>query len=187
MLLLMLCITAYSQYISDVQHQPDGSRLICTSSKKFHIGETYYNICIDAIAIDNQKKWILRISSFEYMDEHTEFLIKLGNEEQIFIPVNSVHIDKVIKPGVSFIGNYVAVNYPASQNNYYQSIFIITENQLNQLFDNKIRKIRLYTGKYYEDAVIKGNRLRNLFVHCIKNINKHLERVPDTKNIFDNF
>jgi hypothetical protein len=55
------------------------------------------------------------------------------------------------------------------------------------MIDNKIVKVRFYTGRYYDEVVFKSDRLRKLIACSYKNINDHIKKNPDTKNIFDDF
>ena len=188
---LMFNVKCNAQYIVDVQHQPNGSRLIMTHSKNFFWGEAHYFISLDAVTIDNTQKWILRIDSQEELDTNSEILFKSANDQLIFIPVNSIQVGKDIRPGVSFIENTlfgpVAITYPSIAINHYYGSFVIDEKDLNNLMDNGISKIRLYTGKYYEEVVKPPKRFRKLLIKCYTRINKHVNKFPDTKNIFDKF
>jgi hypothetical protein len=182
----LVSINTQAQYVIDAQHQPDSSRLIITNSKKFVIGNSYYSIHVESLTKDDSTTWYLCLSSYERLDANAEVLIKLDNEQLIFSHVNSVYVDGVMTPGVSYAIKNIAIHYPPIIENYYSSFFIIPETQLISLINSKITKIRIYTGRYYDEA-INANRLRRLLANCHKNINNYIKQYPNTKSIFDNF
>lgn len=186
-LLYLVSINAQAQYVIDVQHQPDGGRLITTNSKKFFIGNSYYSIYVESLEKEDSTTWYLCLSSFEQLDSNAEVLIKLDNEQLIFSHVNSIYVGGVMTPGISYAIKNIAIHYPPIRENYYSSFFIISEAQLKSLIDNKITKMRVYTGKYYDEVVVRGNRLRKLLTKCYKDINNYIKEYPNKKSIFDNF
>ncbi len=128
--LCALCLVStitQAQYVVDVQHQPDGSRLITTHSKKFEIGDANYLIYVEALKQQDSTTWFLCFSSYEPIDANSEVLIKLGNEELVFSHVNSIYVSGVMTPGVSFPLSNVAIHYPPVKENFYSSFFVIPE------------------------------------------------------------
>ena len=100
-LAIALCFTLISlnaQSISVDRIEEDGKRQIMTETKSFYINQSKFHIGLKAFVDQDSEDWLLLISSYHYLSEDTEVLLKLGNGEIIYLPVNNVRVSKVNSP-----------------------------------------------------------------------------------------
>lgn len=174
--------------------EEDGSRMIMTTSKDVVIDGQIFDFGIKIYKGSNSVDWCLLISSFNYISESTEVLLKLGNKEIIYLPCNNVHTGNVTMPGYGVtIGNYTSIS-PSRSVKYYSSIYEITPELINKIKKYGISKIRISSGtQYYDQEFSSENRLGNFLVRCRNNIQKRLNKTQGKdkfqkgSNIFDDF
>jgi hypothetical protein len=187
MLLGYSFINLNAQQISIDRMENDGKHQIMTESKNFSIDGIRFQIGMKVYETSYTKDWVLLISSYNYISNSTEVLLKLGNDEVIYLPVNNVNIGKVTMSGYGVtIGSITSIS-PARQVNYYSSVYELKEEDMNKIDTYGITKIRISNGVEYLDKTYKNNSLGKFLTKCRKNINKRLEHPLKSKNLFDDF
>ena len=86
-------------------------------------------------------------------------LLKLGNGDIVYLPVNNVHVGKVTMPsyGVT-IGTITSIT-PSTQADYYSSVYELKEEDMNKIDIYGISKIRISNGVEYFDKKYRSNSL----------------------------
>lgn len=186
-LLLICAINLFAQKISVDRIESDGKHQIMTASKSYSVQGTDYSFCMKVYEYSEQKDWLLLVSSFSYIPMASELLIKLGNDELLYLPVNNVHIGKVTKPGYGYtIGNITTMT-PSADVDYYSSVYELTPENINKIDSLGIKKIRISNGTSYKDKTFEYNSLGKFLGKCYKNILKRLENPLKKKGLFDDF
>ncbi|WP_278680425.1 hypothetical protein, partial [Leyella stercorea] len=84
---LFICaINLFAQKISVDRIESDGRHQIMTSSKSYSVQGTNYSFCMKVYESSEYKDWLLLISSYSYISKASELLIKLGNDEVLYLP-----------------------------------------------------------------------------------------------------
>ena len=186
-LLGFISINLNAQKISVDRIETDGSHQIMTKTKDFTIDGTKYSFGMKVYETSFSKDWLLLISSYHYISNSTEVLLKLGNDDIIYLPVNNVNVGKVTMPGYGVtIGTITSIS-PTRQVDYYSSVYELKEEDMNKIDTYGITKIRISNGVEYLDKTYKNNSLGKFLTKCRKNINKRLEHPLKSKNLFDDF
>ena len=190
LVVLFACIVAtsvYAQKISVDRIEEDGRHQIMTTSKEFSIDGAKYNFGMKIYEGIFSTDWCLLISSFNYISESTEVLLKLGNGELIYLPCNNVHTGNVTMPGYGVtIGNYTSIS-PSRSVEYYSSIYELTPEKIDKIAEYGIKKIRISTGTEYRDKEFSGNPLGKFLVKCRKSIQERLDESQKKKGLFEDF
>ena len=186
-ILFCLPIIGYSQKVSLDRMESDGSHQIKTDSKKYTIDDAEYNICLKVFESEYGLDWCLLLSSFSYIPDEAEVLIKLGNDELLYLPVNNVHVGKVTMPGYSYVIGSVISSSPSREVDYYSSLYKLTESDLDNIEKYGIKKIRVSNGVKYRDKEFLGNSLGKFLNKCRKNIVERLNNPLKKKGLFDDF
>ncbi len=186
-LFCFLAISAYSQKVSVDRIESDGRHQIMTSSKKYSIDGTKYSFTLKVYEDINDIDWCILISSFSYIPSSAEVLLKLGNDELIYLPCNNVNVGKVTTPGYGVpIGNMTYIS-PSKDVDYYSSIYSIKPSELDAIAEYGIKKIRISTGNAYRDKEFSGNSLGKFLKKCRKRIQERLNNPLKQKGLFDDF
>lgn len=184
---LMLTVIMSAQSISVDRIESDGRHQIMTTSKNFYIDDTGYYFSMKIYEKPDGIDWCLLISSFKYIPSNTEILLKLGNDDYIYLPCNNVQIGSVTKPGHgTIIGNFILTT-PTKNIDYYTSIYELTPEKIDKIEKFGIKKIRISTGEKYRDRTIHRNLLGKFVVRCRKKIQERLDNPPKKKTLFDDF
>ena len=89
-LLGLIFIDLKAQKISVDRIEADGTNQIMTNTEDFVIGGTKYSFGMKVFESSFSKEWFLLISSFLYISDYTNVLLKLGNGDIVYLPVNNV-------------------------------------------------------------------------------------------------
>lgn len=133
------------------------------------------------------------ISSFYVIPENAIVLLKLGNEEIIFLPINNLSVDNISVPNYTpiFVNGNVGWIAGTSKADYYCSIFEISENDLYKIEQHGIIKIRIsaLNNSYREKEWFIANEILGRYLtKSKKKILKRLEiDSPNKKNIWTDF
>ena len=180
-------INLNAQKISVDRIETDGRHQIMTKTEDFTIDGTKYSFGMKVYETSFSKDWLLLISSYHYISNSTEVLLKSGNDDIIYLPVNNVNVGKVTMPGYGVtIGTITSIS-PTRQVDYYSSVYELKEEDMNKIDTYGITKIRISNGVEYLDKTYKNNSLGKFLTKCRKNINKRLEHPLKSKNLFDDF
>ena len=185
--LFIFAINLFAQKISVDRIESDGRHQIMTSSKSYSVEGTNYSFCMKVYESSEYKDWLLLISSYSYISKASELLIKLGNDEVLYLPVNNVNVGKVTQPGYGYtIGNITSM-IPSVDVDYYSSVYELTSENINKIDSLGIKKIRFSNGTSYKDKTFEYNSLGKFLGKCYKNILKRLENPLKKKGLFDDF
>ena len=186
-LLGLIFIDLKAQKISVDRIEADGTHQIMTNTEDFVIGGTKYSFGMKVLESSFSKEWFLLISSFLYISDYTNVLLKLGNGDIVYLPVNNVHVGKVTMPsyGVT-IGTITSIT-PSTQADYYSSVYELKEEDMNKIDIYGISKIRISNGVEYFDKKYRSNSLGKFLTKCRKSIKKRLDNPLKSGDIFDDF
>lgn len=168
--------------------EKDGSHQIMVKAINFSIDGVKYSAGMKVFETPYSKKdWMLFISSYHYIPNSAAVLLKLGNDEVIYLPVNNVSVGKVTMPcyGVT-IGTITSIS-PSTTVDYYTSIYNLSDIDMDKIDTYGIIKIRISDGVEYRDKTYGNNSLGKYLKKCRKNIKRRLENPLRTNNLFDNF
>lgn len=176
-----------AQKISVDRIESDGKHQIMTETKDYSIDGAKYSFGMKVFEGEYSKVWCLLISSYYYIPDVAEVLLKLGNGETIYLSCNYVNVGKVTMPGYGFtIGNYTSIS-PSRDVDYYSSIYDITPEEIDKIEEHGIKKIRISNGTSYRDKEFHGNSLGKYLVKCRKKIRERLDNPLKRKGLFDDF
>lgn len=186
-ILFGICLNISAQKVKVDRIENDGRRQLMTSSKSIMLGKKEYTFSLKLFTDVISSEWCLLISSFSYISPSAEVLIKLSNDEIIHLYCNNVNDGKINMPGYGIpIGN-ITYYSPASQENYYSSIYIFSTEDLEKIETYEIKKIRFSPGTDFYDKEFSNNTLGKFIKKGRKKILEKLKNTPTTKNIYDGF
>lgn len=183
----MLTISVYAQKVSLDRIESDGKHQIMTSSKDFSIEGAKYSFCMKVFEGFYTTDWCLLISSYNYISDHAEVLLKLGNGELMYLPCNNVNKGKVSTPGYGIPIGTITYITPSKEVDYYSSLYALSTEQIDKIAMYGIRKIRISTGTAYRDKEFPGNSLGKFLVKCCKKIQERLDNPQKKKSLYDDF
>lgn len=184
---LAICMNMPAQKISVDRIENDGRRQIMTSSKNYSFDGAKYSICMKVYESSYRIDWCLLISSYFYIPSSAEILLKLGNDELIYLPCNNVHIGQVTTPGYGIpIGSITYIS-PSIEVDYYSSIYDLKPSDLDKIEEYGIKKIRISSGTAYRDKEFSNNTLGKFLKKCRKKIQERLDNPLRKKGLFDDF
>ena len=192
-ILFYLPLSVIGQKISVDRIEYDGSRQVMTTSKDLKLNKVKYSIGLKMFSNEYKMDWCLYISSFCVIPEDAIVLLKLGNEEVIFLPINNLSVSNISVPNYIPIFTNGNVGWVAgtSKTDYYCSIFEISENDLYKIEQYGIIKIRIsaLNNSYREkEWFITNEILGRYLTKSKKKILKRLEiNSPDKKDIWTDF
>lgn len=188
LIICVLALSAHAQKVDIDRIEKDGRHQIMTTSRDFYVDDAEYRFTMKIYESAKGIDWHLLISSFSYIPSSAEVLLKLGNEEMMYLPCNNVTTGSVTRPGygISIIRGFTEI-YPSKEKEYYSSIYDLTPEKLDKIAEFGIKKIRISTGVKYRDEVFRGNPLGKFIVRCRKNIQERLDNPPKNKNLYDDF
>ena len=183
----MLAIPIYAQKVSVDRIESDGRHQIMTTSKDFYIDDAKYSFSMKIYEGAYSSDWCLLISSFYYIPESAEVLLKLGNGDLMYLPCNNVHVGNVTMPGYGVtIGSITSIS-PSRDVDYYSSIYELSPEKIDKIAEYGIKKIRISTGTKFRDKEFSGNPLGKFLVKCRKKIQERLDNPLEKKSLFDDF
>ena len=188
-LLLMLCtvLDLSAQKISLDRIENDGRHQIMTTSKDYSIDGAKYSVSMKVFEGAYSTDWCLLISSFYYIPNSAEVLLKLGNGDLIYLPCNNVNVSKITSPSYGIpIGSITYIS-PSKEVDYYSSIYELSPEKIDKIAEHGIRKIRISSGTSYRDKEFSGNSLGKFIVKCRKKIQERLDNPLKEKGLFDDF
>ena len=134
------------------------------------------------------KEWFLLISSFLYISDYTNVLLKLGNGDIVYLPVNNVHVGKLTTmPSYGVTIGSITFYSPTKEADYYSSVYGLSTDDLDKIENHKIVKIRFSDGTDFRDKEFESNSLGKFLRKCHKNIQKRIDNSLKEKSIHDGF
>lgn len=188
MLLGCSLLSLSAQKITVDRIEKDGRHQVATKLKDFWIGGKNYSIGLKVFESSNDEEWQLVISSYEYLPDSAEVLLKLGNYEVIHLSAKSAFINKVTKPGreVSY-GNKSEIEPPKTINHYF-TFYEFDKTVMDKVDAYGIIKIRISNGAEFRDKVyMPKNKLGKYLMKCRKKIKQRIESPVKPQSLFDDF
>lgn len=158
MLAVTLCTNA--QRVSVSRMESDGRWQIMTSGKDVYMNGAKYSICLKAYIKNGKTDYCLLISSFYTIPNNAEVLVKLGNGETLYFPINNLNVGDI---NSSYIAGNTIV--PIS-NKYYSSIYDISLEQLLKIRSFGILKMRITGGSSYREKIWRRDKLGKFLDRC---------------------
>lgn len=189
-LTIALCFTLINinaQSISVDRIEEDGKRQIMTETKSFYIDKSKFHIGLKAFVDQDSEDWLLLISSYLYLSEDTEVLLKLGNGEIIYLPVNNVRASKVNSPTYAVTNDFVTAIYEPTEKNYYSSVYVLSESDMDKIDLYGISKIRISLAEGFKDKEYINNALGKHLTKSRSNIKNLLKEPVQTKDLYKDF
>ncbi len=188
LLLIIPLLNLNSQSISVDRIEKDGKHQIMTNTKDFFVDGRNYSFGMKVFETETKIDWLLLISSKYNISNSSEVLLKLENDEILYLPVNNVHIAKIKKPayGITF-GNVTTFHPEKEVDYYYSSVYVLNESDMDKIDTYGIKKIRISDGVKMRDKTYTNNPLGKYLTKCRKIIIKRLENPKNYQNLFDNF
>lgn len=184
---LAVCMNMSAQKISVDRIENDGRHQIMTSSKDYSIDGAKYSISMKVYESSYRTDWCLLISSFYYIPSSAEVLLRLGNDELIYLQCNNVRVGQVTTPGYGIpIGSITYIS-PSKEVDYYSSIYELKPSDLDKIEEYGIKKIRISSGTSYRDKEFSSNTLGKFLKKCRRKIQERLDNPLEKKGLFDDF
>lgn len=189
-LTIALCFTLINinaQSISVDRIEEDGKRQIMTETKSFYINQTEFHIGLKAFVNKDSEKWLLLISSNVYLSQDNEVLLKLGNGEIIYLPVNNIMVRKINTPTYAITYDFVTAIYEPTEKNYYSSVYVLSESDMDKIDLHGISKIRISLVEGFKDKEYRNNALGKHLTKSRSNIKNLLKEPVQTKDLYKDF
>lgn len=183
------CVTSMlAQKIVIDRIEDKGRRQVMTETKKFSVDGTDYYFGLKVFEYAYSKDWVMIVCAYSYIPNTAEMLIKLCNDEIIYLPVNNVDVKTMTLPGYGYtVGSVTAIS-PSKDVDYYISVYELSEDYIKKIQTFGISKIRIFNGIKYSDKVISRNSLGKFITKSYENIMKRLEKSSDKPTgLYDGF
>lgn len=168
--------------------EDNGAHHVMTSSKRMKFGKGKYDFSLSYFQDQDVSGWCLIVSSFTYISESTEILLKLRNDSVIHLKCATVNTGSVKEASYGIpLGYGVTYNTPETEKTYYSSGFVILPSDLDEIAYRGITKIRFSTGVDYIDKNIPNDSFGWFLTRCRENILKRIKRKTEKGNLYDGF
>lgn len=139
-------------------------------SSKFDVSldGSEYHFIVKAFERYGDFDWCLLVSSFNHIPENATLLIKLGNDENLEIPINNHYKSVIDKPTYSYVIGNIVYNTTPTSADYYRAIFDLTDSRYAKIEEYGITKIRISSRKSYNEKVWKKDKLGKFIAKCRK-------------------
>ena len=167
---------AFSQKVYFDRIESDGDRHIGAGKKEEKLNDAKYEFSLTVFANDYRKSYCLLVSSLYTIDNNCEILIRLGNDEVRYLPINNATHSQIDWPSAQPIygSNGISWAYGTQKADYYVGLFSLDEDLLNEIETHGIKKLRIkFYGKYFEKTW-KKDKLGKFIKKCHINIEKQL-------------
>lgn len=182
----VLTISINAQKIELDRIEDDGRRQLMCSDRKEKLDGVEYNFILKAFEKYNHIDWCLLVSSFSYIPENVSLLLKLGNDKVLYLNVNNRTVDEITMPSYSYLIGNIAYSAPQKTADYYTALFELKEEQLKDIEEYGILKIRISSRRSYNEKTWRKDKLG---IFLVKSWHKMVERYATTKvkSIWDEF
>ena len=151
--IIIVSTTLHAQAISVDHLIPNGLRQISATGIKVDISGCKYTFALNAAVGERGELWGLVVGSDYHMDENTELLMRLDNDEIIHLSADRVNASTRTTPEhyTTYTFGGISETYvePEEERAYFVSIFTLTDNQVSLLEDHSIKKMRISLGQSY--------------------------------------
>ena len=187
-ILLLLCVQSYAQKVRIDRVEADGTHHVMTSPKKVKFGKGKYNFSLAYYQKEDSVSWRLVISSYTFISESSEILIKLGNDSIINLKCSFVNEGSIKDATYGiYLGAGITYYTPETEKTYYTSVFEIPSKSLDDLDYWVITKIRFFTGTDYYDKKIYDDEFGKFIAKSRKNIQKRITQKSQKSNLYNGF
>lgn len=179
MLLFSSCSTLM---ISVDRIERNGDRQVMSETKSVNIEGAEYSIGLKAYQnpYTQNVDWLLLVSSFYYIPDDGAVLLKLGNNETIYLPINNLNIGEVNMPSYGSSSSY--------KRDYYSSVYSLSEKDLADIAQYGILKIRISSKNVYRERSWKSDILGKYLIYCKDVIYRRLVTTSlKKKSLWDEF
>ena len=185
-ILSVFAISINAQKIEVDRMEDDGRRQLMCSGKKEKLDGLEYNFMLKAFEKYNHIDWCLLVSSFVYIPENVSLLLKLGNDKVLYLNVNNRTVDDITMPSYSYLIGNIAYSTSQRTADYYKALFELTEEQLKEIEEYGILKVRISSRNSYNEKTWRKDKLGKFLA---KSWHKMAERYSTTevKSIWDEF
>ena len=161
--LFAVSIALDAQVIYVDRLDPSGNRQIMTTGTTVKIEGYPYTFKLVAFTKEGLTLWSLSVNSEAFISDNSEMLLKLDNDEIVHLWTGKVSVSTYTTPEHHMTFNFgsISTTYvdPAKEQNYYTSLFPLTDEQLALIESHSIKKIRISLGPSYLE---KGSGLKKL-------------------------
>lgn len=182
----LFTICSNAQKIEVDRMEDDGRRQLMCSEKKEKLDGIEYRFTLKAFEKYGHIDWCLLVSSFSYIPENVKILIKLGNDKVLNLIVNNRTIGDITMPSYSYLIGNVAYTSPQRTADYYTALFELSEDELKDIEEYGIIKVRISSRNSYNEKSWRKDKLGKFLV---KSWQKMAERFATTavKSMWDDF
>jgi hypothetical protein len=176
--------------ISWDKSKADKGRHIGTSSMEVKIDNAIYNFSLSAFARFDSKDYFLMISSLSRIDDPSNVLIKLSNNEIVKLQSGNVNINQIDWPIIMpIIGGPSPSGLLAKEKvDYYLSIYKLDAEVLSKIELNGIIKLGIQYGDIYREKNWVFDKLGTHIKESHELIESQLLKAPKTlKSMEENF
>lgn len=182
--------TAYSQKVYFDRIERDGDRHIGAGKKEESLNDAKYNFSLTVFASTYEKQYYLLVSSLYTIDDDCVILLRLGNEDVKYLPINNAHKSQIDWPSAQPIygSNGVSWAYGTQKADYYVGLFYLSDSDLNDIETHGIKKIRIkFYSKYFEKSW-KKDKMGKYLKKCHEKIEEQLLKPHESsKSFFEDF
>lgn len=186
-LFAMMSLEIFAQKISVDRIENNGSHQIMASTKAFSIEGAEFNFGLKVFDRYFGTDWCLLISSYYFISQSAELLIKLGNDEVIYKRCNNVNVGQISSSGYSYKIGSITTYSPPRKDDYYSSIFDLSIEDLDKIEQYGIKKIRISNGVKSRDKEFPTNKLGKYLIKSRRKIQERLNNPIQKKGLFEDF
>ncbi len=181
--MLILSLSSCSTLMISVDRiERNGDRQVMSETKSVNIEGANYSIGLKAYQnpYTEEIDWLLLVSSFYYIPDNGVVLLKLGNNETLYLPINNLHIGEINMPSYGSSTSY--------KRDYYSSVYSLSENDLKDIAQYGILKIRISSKNVYRERSWKSDALGKYLICCRDIIYQRLMTTSHKKkSLWDEF
>lgn len=189
-IIALFAITTFAQKVYFDRIESDGDRHIGAGKKEESLNDAKYDFSLTVFANTYEKQYFLLVSSLYTIDDNCIILLKLGNDDVKYLPINNANKSQIDWPSAQPIygSNGVSWAYGTQKADYYVGLFYLSEKDLCDIETHGIKKIRIkFYSKYFEKSW-KKDKLGKYLKKCHEKIEEQLLKPhQSTRSIFEDF
>lgn len=190
-LLSLWALSAYAQTVRVDQMESDGRHQLMTNMKNFSIEGFNYSMTLKVYESADSLDWRVTISTFNNIPNDNVVLLKLKNGQTISLAVDSLHEESYTTNGIVYNSAFLSTVQPGVTKTYFVSESRIKAEELDDIEEYGITKVRLGNNVKYIEEEWTNNPLGKFLTKCRKKIAERLqsstEKKKDKKSIYDGF
>ena len=171
--------------------ESDGRHQLMTNMKNFSIEGFNYSMTLKVYESADSLDWRVTISTFNNIPNDNVVLLKLKNGQTISLAVDSLHEESYTTNGIVYNSAFLSTVQPGVTKTYFVSESRIKAEELDDIEEYGITKVRLGNNVKYIEEEWTNNPLGKFLTKCRKKIAERLqsstEKKKDKKSIYDGF